>query len=91
MSVDLDGLAGMAFASPAFLFLLFLETVKLIIMINDKMPFRAGVAGGTLLNVVFTFDFGHLLSSAILAAIGTLVSYVVTRILKALFEKEPAP
>ena len=56
-------------------------------MNTEKMPFRAGVAGGSLLNVVVTFDCGHLLSSIILAAVGTAVSYFVTRGLKAVFEK----
>jgi hypothetical protein len=55
-------------------------------MINDKVPFRAGVVGGTLLNVVVTFDLGNLVSSAILAVVGTTVSYFVTKVLKEVFE-----
>jgi hypothetical protein len=57
----------------------------------DKMPGKVGMVGGSLLSVVVTFDFSHLLSSLFLAATGTVVSYFVTKALKAIFENEPVP
>ena len=42
--------------------------------------------GGSLLSVVVTFDFSHLVSSVLLGVIGTVVSYFVSRVLKIVFE-----
>lgn len=53
---------------------------------NDKIPGRTSVLCGGLLAFVITLDMGDLIKSLILGAIGTLVSYALTRLMKALFE-----
>lgn len=45
---------------------------------------------GSLLSIIVTFDAGELLTSCELAAAGTVVSYAVSRALKALFERKEA-
>jgi hypothetical protein len=56
------------------------------IMIDNRLPSKAYVLGGSLLNVLVTFDFNHLLSSILLAIMDTVVSYFVSKELKAVFE-----
>ena len=41
---------------------------------------------GSLLALVITLDLGKIIISAILGVIGTIVSYAISRLLKALFE-----
>jgi hypothetical protein len=53
---------------------------------DEKLHTKACVAGGSLLNVLVTFDFSQLLSSALLAIMGTIISYFVSKALKAVFE-----
>jgi hypothetical protein len=57
-------------------------------MIEDKTPLKTCVVGGSLLNVLVTFDFSQLCSSALLAVVGTVISYFVSKGLKALFGKD---
>jgi ABC-type transport system involved in multi-copper enzyme maturation permease subunit len=59
-------------------------------MLENRTPLKTCVVGGSLLNVLVTFDFSQLFSSALLAVVGTLVSYFVSKGLKALFEKDPS-
>lgn len=42
--------------------------------------------GGCLLTVAVTVDYSDLVKSCLLAIIGTVVSYAVSRILKAIFD-----
>jgi hypothetical protein len=53
---------------------------------HDKLPGKVCILSGSLLNLVVTFDFSNLISSIVLAAIGTTVSYFVSKALKAIFE-----
>jgi hypothetical protein len=55
-------------------------------IMHEKLPAKACVVGGSLLNVIVTFDFSQLLSSALLAIVGTIVSYFVSKALKLVFE-----
>ena len=48
----------------------------------------AGTFGGTLLAIVGVVDPNDMLKTAILAAIGAVVSYVVSAILKRLFKSK---
>ena len=48
----------------------------------------AGTFGGTLLAIVGVVDPNDMLKTAILAAIGAVVSYVVSTILKRLFKSK---
>jgi len=57
-------------------------------MIDNTTPGKAAMLGGCLLNVMVTFDKGQLLSSVILTAVGAVVSYFATRLLKILFERD---
>jgi hypothetical protein len=53
---------------------------------NDKIPGRLSTLCGGVLALVINLDPGNLITTAILGAVGTIVSYAVTRLLKALFE-----
>ena len=55
-------------------------------MIDNTTPGKAAMLGGCLLNIMVTFDTSQLLSSMILTAVGAVVSYFVSRLLKMLFE-----
>ena len=57
-------------------------------MIDNTTPGKAAVLGGCLLNAIVTFDKGQLLGSVVLTAIGAVVSYFVSRMLKMLFERD---
>jgi mannitol-specific phosphotransferase system IIBC component len=46
----------------------------------------AGTVGGTILAIVGVVDPGDMLKTAILAAIGAVVSFIVSAILKRLFK-----
>ena len=48
----------------------------------------AGTFGGTLLAIVGVVDPSDMLKTAVLAAIGAMVSYVVSAILKRLFKSK---
>ena len=48
----------------------------------------AGTFGGTLLAIVGVVDPNDMLKTAVLAAIGAVVSYVVSTILKRLFKSQ---
>jgi len=48
---------------------------------------KAGTIGGTLLSMLFNIDSQDLLKTAILAAIGALVSFSVTLFLKFLIKR----
>jgi hypothetical protein len=58
-------------------------------MIDNTTPGKAAIFGGCLLNVLVTFDAAQLVSSALLTAVGAVVSYFVSRLLKMLFERHP--
>lgn len=51
------------------------------------MEVRAGVYGGTLLVIIAHLHLNEMVSAAILAAIGALVSFSVSHFLKYLFHK----
>jgi hypothetical protein len=57
-------------------------------MVNDKAPVNSCVVGVSLLHILVAFDFSQLCSSALLAVVGTVISYFVSKRLEALFEKE---
>ena len=69
-------------------FLLIKCTIKYFLMIDDTIPAKAAMVGGCLLNVMVTFDKGALLNSVVLTAVGAVVSYVVSRVMKMLFERD---
>jgi len=48
----------------------------------------AGTVGGTILAIVGVVDPGDMLKTAILAAIGAVVSFIVSAILKRLFKSK---
>ena len=48
-------------------------------MIENKTPLKTCVVGGSLLNILVTFDFSQLVSSVLLAVMGTVVSYFVSK------------
>jgi hypothetical protein len=52
-----------------------------------RSPAGWSTLSGSLLSIVVTFDASELIASCVLAAVGTIVSYGVSRMLKALFEK----
>lgn len=52
----------------------------------DKIPGKASIIGGSLLSVIVTFDLTHLANSIVLGIIGTATSFVVSKLLKAVFE-----
>jgi hypothetical protein len=54
-------------------------------MTTDKMPANISAVCGSLLSITVSLNSGELIKSVILGVIGTLVSYWVSRILKALF------
>jgi hypothetical protein len=55
-------------------------------MMDEKMPGKASMACGTLLSIAAAVSSGDLVKCLALGAIGTVVSYAVSRVLKALFE-----
>ena len=59
----------------------------------DNGPFmtntRTGTAGGTLLVTLLNVNFSDLLETAILAAVGAAVSYLVSVGMKRLLRKRP--
>lgn len=48
----------------------------------------AGTFGGTILAIVGVMDFNDMLKTAILAAIGAIVSFLVSTLLKRLFKSK---
>ncbi|MEQ9289604.1 MAG: hypothetical protein RIG77_21935 [Cyclobacteriaceae bacterium] len=56
---------------------------------------KAGTAGGTLLSVLVNISSGDILHTVVLAAIGAIVSFSVSVLLKVLFQrfkrKHPPP
>ncbi len=52
-----------------------------------KTPANVSAVCGSLLSITVTLNSGDLIKSCVLGAIGTIVSYAVTRMLKALFER----
>jgi mannitol-specific phosphotransferase system IIBC component len=56
---------------------------------------KAGTAGGTLLSVLVNINSGDILHTCVLAAVGALVSFTVSILLKVLFQrfkrKHPPP
>jgi hypothetical protein len=56
---------------------------------TDKMPGQVSTISGALLSISVTLSSGDLIKSLILGALGTIMSYGITRLLKALFEKPP--
>ena len=56
---------------------------------TEKMPAQLGTLGGSLLSIAITITDGDLIKSLLLGAIGTITSYGISRLLKALFEKPP--
>lgn len=48
---------------------------------------KAGTAGGTLLTIIANINSEDLIKTAILAAIGAIVSYTVTLLLKLLIKR----
>jgi hypothetical protein len=57
-------------------------------MIPDKMPGHIGTIGGTLLSISVTLNGGDIVKSCILGALGTIISYTITKLLKAVFERK---
>lgn len=55
-------------------------------MMSEKMPGNVSAICGTLLSVVVSFSYGDLIKTVVLGALGTVVSYWVSRALKAVFE-----
>ena len=49
---------------------------------NWNYEVRAGTAGGTLLTAIVQLTTADLLKTVVCAALGAIVSYVVTRLLK---------
>ncbi|MEQ9217928.1 MAG: hypothetical protein RLO17_07800 [Cyclobacteriaceae bacterium] len=56
---------------------------------------KAGTAGGTLLSVLVNINSGDILHTCVLAAVGAVVSFTVSILLKVLFQrfkrKHPPP
>ena len=52
-----------------------------------KTPAGWSALSGSLLSIIISFDAGELIVSCVLAAAGTIVSYAVSRMLKAVFER----
>ena len=48
----------------------------------------AGTCGGTILAIVGVMDFNAMLKTAILAAIGAIVSFIVSAIMKRIFKSK---
>ena len=48
----------------------------------------AGTIGGTVLAIVWVVDLGDMAKTAILAMVGAVVSYVVSAIMKKLFNRK---
>jgi hypothetical protein len=55
-------------------------------MMTDKMPGNVSVICGSLLSATVSFSSGDITRTLILGALGTVVSYWVSRALKAIFE-----
>jgi hypothetical protein len=55
-------------------------------MSHPKVPAQLSLYCGSLLSIAVTIDFTNILRSCILGAVGTIVSYAISRLLKALFE-----
>jgi hypothetical protein len=54
---------------------------------NDKTSAQRGAMGGMLLSIGASIDSGDWMKSCLLAATGTIVSFILSRIMKALFER----
>jgi hypothetical protein len=54
---------------------------------SEKMPANVSAICGSLLSVTVSLSYGDLIKSVILGVVGTLVSYWMSRVLKAVFEK----
>jgi hypothetical protein len=52
-----------------------------------RTPAGWSTISGSLLSIIVSFDAGELVTSCLVAAAGTIVSYAVSRMLKALFER----
>jgi len=55
-------------------------------MIPDKTPARLSLLCGSLFSVAATITCGDVIKCVLLGAVGTVVSYAVSRVLKAIFE-----
>lgn len=65
-----------------------LATPKISRTMNHlKMPGQLSTLCGSLLSITVTLNSADLIKSCVLGAFGTIVSYAVTRVLKALFER----
>lgn len=53
----------------------------------EKYSVRSGTIGGTLLSLSFGFDANDLIRTAVLAAVGASVSFIVTLLLKRLVQR----
>lgn len=49
--------------------------------------FRAGTIGGTFINIAYTLNLEDYLETVLLAALGAIVSFVLSYFLKVLFRK----
>jgi len=49
---------------------------------------NAGTCGGTILAIVGVMDFNDMLKTALLAAIGAIVSFIVSALLKRIFKSK---
>jgi hypothetical protein len=61
---------------------------KLIVMhpnIDDNT--RAGIAGGVLLTIIVNIQYGEVLKTAVLAAVGAVVSFCVSLLLKMIVKR----
>jgi hypothetical protein len=67
---------------------LFLFTQKNESCMFTKSPAGLSAFCGSLLSIVVALDTGDLLKSCVLTAMGTAVSYAMSRMLKALFERK---
>jgi hypothetical protein len=58
---------------------------------NDLTEIKAGTAGGTLTIIIANITGSDLLKTSVLAAIGAIVSFGVSYLLKRLFRKRVPP
>jgi len=55
-------------------------------MMTERMPANVSAVCGSLLSVTVSLNSGDLIKSVIPGVVGTLVSYAMSRVLKAVFE-----